>query len=184
MGKIWTTEEDEYLLKKYDKRTVEQIAKKLNRTVGAVQTRAFKLHINRQKDHITINLLAKCFQSDFRVSKNWIQKYGLPYTIIPNAYHGRFIVQVEDFWKWAYVNQHRINWINYERYSLCPEPDWLEGLLQSIEPHRKRKKYTPQEYAAIHAMWTRGCSYEEIAKQMGRTSEGIRNMLNRKYQKK
>ena len=79
MGRKWTEKEVEYLEKFYEKRGVDYIAKKLDRTLYSVKRKAQKLGHNAYVcEDLYVRMIARCFNCDSRVVKRWIDHYELP----------------------------------------------------------------------------------------------------------
>lgn len=181
MRREWTKQEELYMEKKYTKQPIEKTAKILNRSIFSVKRKANRLQLNHYADYFNAKTIARCFNSDVSVVIRWIQKFTLPCkkVICPNQ--TRYLIDPNDFWKWAEENKNIINWSKYEKLSICPEPSWLDDVVKSSINTRHRSKYTQDEILRVKSMLYKGMSYSEIAEQMGRTYYGISHLCRRIY---
>ena len=176
MRRQWTEEEVEYLEKNYEKRGVDYIAKKLNRTPQSIKRKAQKLRYNAYLcEDLYLKTVAKCFNSDSLVINRWI-KLGLSYKIVQRGQSTCKLISANNFWKWAEQNKDIIPWSKYERYSILPEPKWLEDTIDAYTIKNNRKKITFIEIQQVIHMREKGVSFEEIAKTLSRTVNSIKHI--------
>src|SRR5690625_3118197 len=93
---------------------IETIAKKLGRTVNAVEIRLGRLGISNTKlesGKITAAELARCCGVDNHViTRTWIPKKGLPAVRRVTRYKRKYwLIDVKEFWKWAEQNKDLID---------------------------------------------------------------------------
>lgn len=139
MRKEWTTAETEYLLDRYCNQPVKKTAAVLGRSTASVKHKAQKLGLNIYvNEFIYARTLARCFNQDIRVVFRWIEKLGLPARKRRVANTLRYLIDVENFWKWAETHKEDINWSRYELMSLPPEPAWVREEKEATL-HRKRE---------------------------------------------
>ena len=182
MRKQWTTEEIDYLEKKYEKTSAEFIAKKLGRTVNSVKRKAQNLGLNTYVTEVLrAKTLAKCFNSDVSVVIRWIEKLGLPARVEKHGRLTMYGIDYNKFWNWAKLHQGEIPWYKYERHSVNPEPDWLENaIVRSIDRSKYRTPITERELSVMRALVRSGKSYEEVAKCCGRTYYSVNHLARKK----
>ena len=181
MSKRWTQREEEYLLKKYSRQPTEVTAMRLNRSVNSVRSKAQRMGVGFFNEDIFATTIAKCFHTHLRVVSLWISKYDLPYKKANENVGQKYIIDVDDFWKWADKHRNLINWSKYETKSLLPEPDWVEGEIRAYKTPNTRKKFSKKEIATIRRMIIKdGLPYKEIAERVGRTVDSI-NSFARRY---
>ncbi|KSU86239.1 hypothetical protein AS180_19690 [Priestia veravalensis] len=76
----WTKKEDEYLVRWYGIKTLDQLSRRLQRSIQALESRLYRLGIPGVRAHIgsmTVYELAECLQVDVHTIYNWIQKKEL-----------------------------------------------------------------------------------------------------------
>lgn len=182
MRREWTEKEVAYLNKKYIYQPVEKTAKALDRTVASVKHKANKLGLNHYTDFLNAKTIAKCFSSDVAVVIHWVEKYGLPAKIIMVANNQkRYLIDADDFWKWASKHREIINWSKYEKGSILPEPGWVAEQVRSYTTTMHRKKITDMEKERIKIMLRKGMTYKEIAEQIGRSYNSINHICRYIY---
>ena len=181
MRREWTDWEVKYLEKKYVGQSVERTAERLNRSVNSVKRKAAKLDLNHYTNFLSAKVVAKCFGSDVSVVIRWINKFDLPCKKVICGNQTRYLIENEKFWKWAENNKNIINWGKYERQSLLPEPDWLREAIRNYNTPNTREKYTDDDIVKIRVLLSKGLSYEEIAKETGRTYYGIDHLCGSIY---
>lgn len=177
MRKEWTEEEVAYLEKYYERRGVDYIAMRLNRSLHSVKRKAQRLGYNAYIcEDLYVRTIAKCFDCDSRVINRWIDVYGLPYRTVERGQAICKLISVKDFWKWANNHINLIPWSKYERFSIIPEPKWLDNVIKEygIKNNRKRITYAEKQ----HVIWLRkqGKSFNEIASEMHRTVDSIKHI--------
>lgn len=119
MRREWTEQEIIYLKSRYLKQPVSVTAKKLNRTEYSVKRKAIKIGLKHYcTDYLSAKLLAKCFVVDTTVPIRWIEKLGLPAKKVVCETQTRYLIDPDDFWKWAEEYKDKINWTNFKENSI------------------------------------------------------------------
>ena len=181
MRKEWTEWEVRYLEKKYIGQPVEKTAKRLNRSVNSVKRKAAKLDLNHYTNFLSAKIVAKCFNVDAKVVIRWINMFGLPCKKVVCGNQTRYLIESDKFWKWAENNKNIINWAKYERRSIIPEPKWLKEAIRNYDTPNAREKYTDDDIVKIRVLLSKGMSYAEISKEIGRTYDGIKHLCRNIY---
>lgn len=180
MSRQWTEKEEAYLLKKYLSQPVKKTADILGRTEHSVKRKAANMGLNHYADQMGAKTVANCFRSDVSVVIRWIEKFGLPAKRIVYDHMTRYLIDGEVFWKWAKDHKEIINWSKYERGSLPPEPDWVTECKMNYKTVNSRKPISVTDKMVIRGLLRKDMSYAEIAEQVGRTTESIRHMMQKK----
>ena len=181
MRREWTKQEESYMEKKYLKQPVEETAYRLNRSISSVEHKASRMKLNHYTDGLNARTVANCFGVDTRVVIRWINKFELPCRKVECSNQTRYIIENDEFWKWAEQHKEIINWSKYERMSLFPEPKWLYDTIKNYKTVKTRQKYTEYEIVRIKSMLHKGLSYREIANQLGRSYYGISDFCRKIY---
>lgn len=181
--KKWTEEEDLYLENNYSKSSMKRLCLKLDRSAVAIRSRARLLGLTRDEhEFITASQLSECFGRDKIVACNWIRHYGLPCHKLGDDTNYIYQIDIEEFWKWADTHRHIIDWQGYKRYSLLPEPSFVEECIQEYsKPKKHRSRITRNEKSKIYRMYCKGIAIKEIADEHSRTEYAIKHIL-RSYQ--
>ena len=175
--KMWTKEEDDYLIRRYLKQTVAMSAKKLNRSIPSVKHRAARLGLNHYLDNISVKIVAQCFNVDHSVVKRWVEKYDLPVNKVTNS--SRRSIDPVQFWKWAENHKNIINWSKYEEKSLIPEPDWVKEERRNYTTSNARKRISSVEISKVKQMKSKGYTYEKMANELGRSVYSIEHIVRK-----
>lgn len=177
MRKEWTDKEVEYLEKFYNRRGVDYIAKKLKRTKNSVKRKAQRLGYNAYVcEELYLKTVAKCFNSDIAVVKRWIDKFGLPCRYVQRGQITCGLIDGKEFWKWADTHRDIIPWSKYERYTILPEPEWINSVMINYKVKSHRKRITQQEKSYVIYQRKSGHSFKEIAESLGRTEDAVKHI--------
>ena len=181
--KKWTSEEVEYLENSWGIIPLAKISKKLGRSNKAVSTKAGRLGLGKaldNTDHVTAKHIAKALGICAKTVVRWINDEELPAKHIAlGKVRKNWLINIDDFWKWAENNQHLINLYKLEENILGKEPQWAKEKRKRDYRFRKReKKYSKAEdeeiirnYGVIEA--------KEIAQALGRTPVSVRRRASR-----
>lgn len=187
----WTKKEDEYLVKWYGVKSLDQISRRLQRSIQALESRLYRLGIHGVRAHlgnVTVYELAECLQVDVHTIYNWIQKRELPYNILRANTRTFLGSDVAAFWKWAQQNKELINFSKVSLNTLIPEPDWVKEQRKYDyfnRPKYENKKWTEEEDARLWYMfYQEGRTQQEIGQLIGRSAHGIQRRLHRLRKKK
>jgi hypothetical protein len=184
----WKEEEIQFLKDKWGEMSIVRIAKKLNRSVDAVKVKASRIGLTSALnyiDGITLNQLARIFDVSYgwTIKRIWIDRLNIPYktkiTARTQAY--RYIC-IDDFWKWAAKNKHRINFGKLEKNILGKEPDWVDEKRKADQQNLTYKKtnipWSKYEEGLLKTMLIRyKYTYPQISKRLGRTEGAIKKHI-------
>ncbi|EKN67860.1 hypothetical protein P9E76_01630 [Schinkia azotoformans] len=184
--RLWTKEEDLYLEDNVGKLRLQTIAKRLGRTLAAVESRILFLGIGHTKimsGRITANELAIALGIDSHAVKRWIKSHGLKAVTKATRAEAKFhLISIDDFWKWAEANKEKINFSRIETDILAPEPEWVEvqRKIDTAEiPKKHRKPWNEKETQRLMELFNQGRCLEEIAQLLNRTEKGIQRKISR-----
>ena len=181
LGRRWTEQEIEYVDKFYESRSVSYIAKKLDRTLYSVKRKAQQLGHNVYAcEDLYVRTIAKSFNCDGRVIYRWIDRYGLPYKTVQRGQATCKLISVDNFWKWAESHKELIPWSKYERYSIIPEPSWVENAIKSYLVKNNHKRISEIEKQHVINLRRHGKSFEEIASEMNRTVDSVKHIWRKR----
>ena len=173
MAQRWTDREIRYLESKYLNQAVSITAKRLNRTERAVVKKALDIGLSKVHDILSVNKLAECFNVTHKVVMKWINQYDLPCRKFKCSCCTKYMIDLENFWKWAEQHKDIINWSRYNCMTLALEPAWVRCEKFLYDRPNKGKCWTDMEINYAKSMLRRGMSYREVAKELGRTQSGV-----------
>lgn len=186
-GKWWTPEEDAFLEEKVGKVKIETIAKKLGRSVIAVENRLDRLGVSNTKlesGKITAAELARyCGIDSHVVTRTWIPKKGLPAVRRVTRYKRKYwLIDVKEFWKWAEQNKDLIDFSKVDTHVLLPQPDWVE-LERKRDykkiPRKQLKRWTAEEDNQLIKLLNAGYSKAQIAEVLERSETAVDRRIAR-----
>ena len=183
-GRLWTSEEEIYLMEKWGQASIPTIAKHLGRTVDAVKVRATRLNLGpvlMGGDYVTFNQLAlaitggsKCHSYQM---KSWIKNRGFPVhtkKVVENSF---LVVYLDEFWVWAEQHRSFIDFSKMEPLALGAEPDWVaqQRRIDAISYANQRKgPWTQQEDQRLaYLLKQHKYTYAEVSRELRRSAGAI-----------
>lgn len=187
-GPNWTQDEIAYLEDRWGNASIKRIATHLNRSVSAVKQKAHRMGLDDASLHydgITLNQLAEATNISYSILKNWVKLYGFPAKKKLFVEQNRvYVVKYDDFWKWAEANKQMINFSKIEKYSLGPEPDWVDEKRKAdlSEARRIKKSHNyawskDEDRELEHLLNAYRYTYPEIAKRLHRSEGAVKRRI-------
>lgn len=179
----WTEDELNFLQEKWGVIKIETIARKLDRSYLSIKNKAFKSGLRDPRycyaDGLTINQLAEALNVSYGIVGNWIDKYELPAKQKVFAKSNRVkIINYDDFWEWAEENKHMIDFARVEKYTLGPEPDWVDIKRKADILKKQVIKTTPwtkeDDAKLLRLLRAFKYTYPEIAKRLKRSEAAVK----------
>lgn len=127
----WTAEEESLLAESWGVCGIPALAKKLNRSQGAIKLRASRLHLGpllMGGDYVTLNQLVTAFNRTGSYSYkmiSWVENRGLPVhnkRVQQNTFR---VVYLKEFWTWAEKNRSFLDFSKLEPLAFGEEPAWV-----------------------------------------------------------
>lgn len=185
-GYRWSKEEIKVIDEMYGNSSIGSIKAKLkavsgkSRTYDSIRKKAQKLGFGSARsrnEFITAKVLAECMgYSKYTVFKSW-EKWGLKIHLIVITNRKKISkINVDEFWEFAYENRDRIDFSEYQRGSLIPEPSWLKEELQR-EQKRARASLDKHKETQIISLRKLGFKNKEIAQKVGITDARLHTAL-------
>lgn len=185
-GKKWSNEEIDYLIEMYGRFKLPTIAKKLRRSVYAVEVKAYRIglggSLDAQDSVSKEQIRSVCNVTTYMVNK-WINTYGLKSIKKVTSKEKAFcLIKIDDFWDFAFKNNEIIDFSKIEKNILGLEPDWVDtfrkrDFKKKVSLHGK--KWTKSEVEEAKRLFKKGLSYKEIAVRINRSYNGVRTKLER-----
>lgn len=192
-GLAYTKEELSILEEMVGNYSFNTIAKHIKRSPKAVErqlTRMGLINTKMSAGYLSANELSKAISVDYKLLKRWREEHGLPLKR-KNLRFGAdknysWHIYPEDFWKWAENHKDLINWKQYKRDSLHPEPDWLDTAIRECKiPKNNKRLWTKEEDNELwYLFYNRGMKQKAIAERLGRSVNGVEKRLKRLRQER
>jgi hypothetical protein len=181
--KRWTIEEDNFLFENIGQKTIKYIAKKLNKSESAVYTRADKKGYSNTKEltgMYTANQIAKAFDIDSHVIYKLCNSGRLKHIKKISCKEARYyFLKSNDIWNFVKENKYIFNFKRYKKYSILPEPSWLnEYILKENKALNKLKKWENKDIEILKKLFYMNYSNTEIANIINRSYSSIAHKLN------
>lgn len=186
-GVKWTQEELDFLESNWGIKSMCRISKELDRSVNAIRIKAIQLGLGRYleaRQEITFLSLIRTIYG--HQSYSWFlqrfQKLGLK-VIRKKVINGKFyMVNIQDFWKWAENNKHILNFSKFELNSLGKEPTWVDekrraDLLSPSKNKHRTAWSTTEVNRLLFMVNAQRYTYADISKDINRSQSAIKRKL-------
>lgn len=182
--RAWTVEETARFKRMCEKgMSPSVIAKYLDRPISSVNCKRRSLGLPSMRDSrydlTAVDIGALCGTSQSSVFKTWIPR-GLK-----TRKNGCLrIVTEESLFKFMEQNQDLWNAKDCDRYFFRGQP-WFEEKLNAEQSGTRSKKelriWTTYERARVKMLYEKGLSYQEIGRQMGRSTQSVYLYIHRHF---
>ena len=180
--KRWTKQEMEYLDFHWGSMSIPAIAKKLGRSVVAVQGKAYRMgytcHIHSGQ-LITLNMLADAINKKCQtISTTWVKR-GLPVKYRKSINRQYRMIDIDEFWAWAEHHKSLIDFSKIEENILGKEPEWVkEARHVSFVSRRNTQKWTSADDTKLKFMLSQyKYTYADIAEELNRTEGAVKRRI-------
>lgn len=184
--KHWSREDDEKLSMLWGTVSAKTIARKLGRSVNAVICRKNRLglgaHLEAGAD-MALNQVHRTIHGNRAYGNydllNWMAA-GLPYKDRKVVNCTFRTINIEEFWIWAEQHKDLLNFALFEKYSLGPEPAWVDIKRKADHDNRVKtqphnKPWSAAEDLSLKRMLARGgYTWTQIAAEVHRTEGACR----------
>lgn len=187
-GRLWTPEEETYLMEKWGQVSIPTIAKHLSRTVHSIKVRASRLRLGPALmggDYVTFNQLMLALTGGAKSysyqKESWIKKRGLPVhakKVVENSF---LVVYLDEFWAWAEQHRSFIDFSKMESLALGAEPDWVaqQRRIDAVSYANQRKDPWTQEedQRLAYLLKQHKYTYAEVSRELRRSAGAIVNWV-------
>lgn len=132
LGRKWTAAEEEYLKENWGQVSFENLSKKLNRSVAAIQVRVNRIGLApflESGDYVTLCQLIIAVTGSYTgysyKMRSWVKNRDLPVHKKRRGKSSIRIVYLDEFWKWAEKNRSFLDFSKMEPHALGQEPAWV-----------------------------------------------------------
>lgn len=188
MSNRWREEEIEYLEDSWGVYSIPTIAKKLNRPIGGVKVKAYRMGLDQHLysgGKVTLNLVIKNlgYKSYTWMIKQFL-KYGCPIQNKKVNNKSFKVIEINEFWNWAKDNKDILNFRYFEENSLGLEPEWVKDKRKqdkiNLKKLNKNKLWTSEEEALLIAkLKSYRYTCKELAKEFNRTEDAILKKISK-----
>lgn len=188
MSTRWRKEEIDFLEDNWGILSIPNIAKKLNRPIGGIKVKAYRIGLGQHLysgGKVTLNLVIQTlgYKSYTWMSKQFV-KYGCPIQNKKVNNRSFKVVDINKFWKWAKENQNILNFKDFEENSLGLEPQWVKEKRKqdraNLKKLNKNKLWTSEEEALLIAkLKSYRYTCKELAEEFNRTEESILRKISK-----
>ena len=182
-SKLWTKEEEEYLRDKWGCVKIESICKYLNRSKRAIEDRAYRvLNLGSQNSWYTAKEIAEMLQVNKATIVKRITKNNYPHHrgktkqkpyMLDEVQLRRFLRENQDLWHYDNLT---INIFENEMLWLREKKEADRNKLKKY-----KKSWSEEEDFRMLDMLRNNYTYEEVAKKLNRTVEGVKGRHRYKY---
>ena len=181
----WTKEEEEMLIARHGTYSLKSTAKRLDRTLLAVQIKVSRMGLTNNKDafdYMTKKTLADSLNVHSNTISYFIKKGLRVKKKTPFKVRRYNFIAIADFWDWSSKNKELIDWTKLEKNALGEEPEWVDQerrkILLNKRPSKIRGKWTEKEEKKLLSLYN-SKNYKEIAVIMGRTESSIMQKIGK-----
>ena len=182
----WSENETKYLEKSWGKVTIKTISKIVNRTPKAVKNKAYHLglpHRLAMDDRVPLNQIIIAFYGGVKqgsaIVKRWLD-LNVPVKKIRREKSFVYVIDIDEFWKWAKKNKTLINFSRLQENILGPEPGWIKEKrrIDIVYKTKKNEEWTAlDEQILVDMLNTFKYDYHEIATRLNRSESSIRKRM-------
>ena len=182
----WQEEEKQFLREYAGVRSAKWIAKELKRGVSSVEQQINKMGMSFVVDdgRISLFLLIETlgYKSKDSVYKKF-EKLGIKTYSVKKKNRTVKMVVVDEFWKWAYKNQDKLDFSRMEHNSLGKEPEWarkkIDRDIREKRMYNRNRKWTKDDESLLLGYLRMGLTNIEISKRLKRTGSSIDAKIRR-----
>lgn len=184
----WTEEERNYVIENWGDVTVSYMAKKINRSEGAIVRfgEKNKLGSMYKKSYISTIEAAEIISVDQTTIIRWINECGLKAKFKALKTRRKYQIDIDEFRKFLKSNQNLWKSNDLEEYALGKEEDWLKEKRKKdndIIIKKQGSLWTTKEVHIMNKLIEEGKTLKEIAVVLNRTYKSVRAQRQRELDK-
>jgi|SRR5579875_1347935 len=191
--KIWTPEQEEFLLESYGSTTMKYMIKVLGKSETAIKQKIKELMGTYDMHAIgglySARYVAQALGVEVRTICDWIHRYQFPAKQLNNKKKNyQYFIDAYEAWRWVKLHKERVNFAHVKKGILLPEPAWLDDEIKKdmAKGIKRPTCWTKEEDESAWFWYKGGMNYREIAKRLGRPEKGTQRRLTliRKHKEK
>lgn len=189
--KTWSAEDDEYLREHWGCRGgIPSIANQLGRSIEAVKNRAVDLALGpfiKGGTLVSLNVLFHIVIGDgikggYNFTRTRWERLGLPLHFVRINSNRFYMIDIEEFWRWAQKHQSALDFSRFEENALGKEPAWVKEKRKVDRENRRIQHYkkcpwSPEEVAILRNMLEHEATYADLERALQRSSQAIRRKI-------
>lgn len=166
-----------YLEEKWGRISMAGMSKRLNRTEWAIRQKALSMKLGafvENGTYITLSQLWFILGHEHGISdknkKFLITNRQMPCRKQQIGKRFVYVIEIDDFWKWAEKNKRILDFSKIEENILGAEPKWVkEQRKRDYNRPKGNRKWSPEEIEKLKFYVKRNYSFSEVAKLLHRT---------------
>jgi hypothetical protein len=182
--RAWKAEDLSYLRENWGRVSIGKLAKKLDRTEGAVLNKVQELGLGRFLDsgeYVTLNQLLVAVTGTTSAYSykqiSWVENRGMPVHHRLVKEHRVKVVYIDEFWEWAEKNRSFLDFSKMEPLALGAEPDWVAEQrkkdYQAFSLQRKDPWTSEEDSRLIYLLKQHKYGYAELSEMLRRSAGAI-----------
>lgn len=180
----WTKEEERILLRDYERKSVSEIAKKLNRSESSIHCKRKRMGLycfRESTDKLNTCQVAEIIGiSQSGVSHTWMRK-GLKfqkvggYKVVTEETLVKFMQEHPELWKAS-----KCDYYFFCRYKWFKDRLQRENAgIEKYDHYKDLRRWTDKDISRVRMLMKRGFSNKEIAEEIGRTKYATDHVCRR-----
>ena len=188
MGKKWAPEQVAYFEESWGTISLATIAKKLGKTVKAVDVwrrrNGFTSNTEANGNVPIYEFAAAVGRDPQSIYRGWIKDNGLPVKVFkPKDKLRKKMINIDDFWEWAWDHKTFIDFTKIEPGVLGKEPNWVKeqrktDLNDSGKKGWDRPWTSEEDTMLLNYLKSMRYTYRQISEVIGRSELGIQIRLH------
>lgn len=185
----WTEEERNYVIENWGEKSLDYIAKKLNRTAKAIISFSEKNKLGSpyKRNYISTIEAANMIGVDQTTIIHWINAYNLKANFKALKSRKKYLIDIDNFRKFLKENQNLWKSNGLEEYALGKEESWLKEKRKkdsNIITEKLGSEWTIKEVHKMNKLIEEGKTLREIAEILNRTYKSVRAQRQRELNKR
>ena len=176
--KNWTPEEDAFLQDKWGSLSIPALARKLGRSVSAIDNRRRRLGCGA---HLENTIYGTKSMESYITGR--LIKAGLPVHWHRTNVCRFQVVDLKEFWQWAEQNRMILDFSKFEELSLGAEPEWVKekrkaDFERGQQVGRHNTSWTKSEDEKLRRMLSKHqYGYRELARELRKTEGAVKRRI-------
>lgn len=183
LPKDWEQPDIDYLEENWGKLSIPVIAKKLGRSTGAIESRAWLLNLGPWKnscEYMSLRQFSNAMGIHSDVVKKKLTDHNFPLKTKIIKVQEYVVIDIDEFWKWAETHRDVFRFKRLEKGALGKEPPWVD-----------QKRRMEERYESKHMQeWTKGedalltgllksyrYTYDDLSKRLNRSEFSIKTHI-------
>lgn len=182
----WTEAEEDFVERYYGLMSLDEMARRLERTTSALKAQVYRMGLGRQCEMngrcVTISQLGAAFTHRHNATDlaKYLKRRGLRIRKKKVASREYLVVYLDEFWAWYEKHRNAIPASQIRPLALGAEPEWVEEQRARERGHYARRgnhSWTESEEMLLLSMHRQGAGLIEMCDRLGRSDASVRRRL-------